>query len=171
MPEQIEQGICIKFCIKLEHSSVETIWMIQKSAPMGNWRLAASSWQCACPCITSHAEFFGKTSNHPGDLAPLKHRFGTVQLLVFPKTKTTFEREEISDRWWGSGKYDGQLMAIGRTVWGHKVRTLKRTKTSLSYVRCFLYFVSSSINASIFQVTWLHTFWTDLIYKWFDNAV
>ena len=31
MTERIDQWICIKFCIKLEHSSVETIWMIQKA--------------------------------------------------------------------------------------------------------------------------------------------
>ena len=30
MTESVEQQICIKFCIKLEHSSTETIWMIQK---------------------------------------------------------------------------------------------------------------------------------------------
>ena len=29
--EQVERQICIKFCIKLEHSSVETIQMIQKA--------------------------------------------------------------------------------------------------------------------------------------------
>ena len=37
MTEQVEQQICIKFCIKLEHSSTETIQMIQKAAAMGNW--------------------------------------------------------------------------------------------------------------------------------------
>ena len=31
MTEQVEQWICIKFCIKLEHSSTETIQMIQKA--------------------------------------------------------------------------------------------------------------------------------------------
>ena len=31
MTGQVEQQICIKFCIKLEHSSVETIQMIQKT--------------------------------------------------------------------------------------------------------------------------------------------
>ena len=31
MTEQAEQWICIKFCIKLEHSFGETIWMIQKA--------------------------------------------------------------------------------------------------------------------------------------------
>ena len=31
MTEQLEQQICIKFCVKLELSSVETIRMIQKA--------------------------------------------------------------------------------------------------------------------------------------------
>ena len=44
----------------------------------------------------SRAEFFGET-NHPGDSAPLQSRIGALQLLAFPKTKITFEREEISD--------------------------------------------------------------------------
>ena len=43
MTEQVEQWICIKFCIKLEHSSVNTIRIIEKATAMGNWRLAASS--------------------------------------------------------------------------------------------------------------------------------
>ena len=64
---------------------------------MGNWRLAALSQQPARSCITSHAEFFGETSNQPGDSAPLQPRFGALGLLAFPKTKITFEREEISD--------------------------------------------------------------------------
>ena len=37
MTEQVEQEICIKFCIKLEHSSVEAIQMIQKATAMGSW--------------------------------------------------------------------------------------------------------------------------------------
>ena len=36
MTEQVEQQICIKFCVKLEHSSAETIWMIQKATALGN---------------------------------------------------------------------------------------------------------------------------------------
>ena len=107
MTEHVEQQICIKFCVKLEHSSVETIWMIQKATAVGNWWLAASSRQCAHSCITSSAEFFSETSNHPGDSAPLQPGFGTPWLLAFPKTKITFEREEILDHQWDSGKYDG----------------------------------------------------------------
>ena len=37
MTEVVEQQICINFCIKLEHSSMENIQMIQKAAAMGNW--------------------------------------------------------------------------------------------------------------------------------------
>ena len=47
MTEQVEQQICIQFCVKLEHSYMETIWVIQKAAAVGNWRLAASSQQHA----------------------------------------------------------------------------------------------------------------------------
>ena len=37
MTEPLQQWICIKFYIKLEHSSVETIVVIQEAAAMGNW--------------------------------------------------------------------------------------------------------------------------------------
>ena len=53
--------------------------------------------------------------------------------------------------------------AVGRTVWGPKVPALKGTEASLSYVQCFLYLVSSSINVSIFHTTWLDASWTDLV--------
>ena len=51
-------------------------------------------------------QFFGKTPT-PRWLSPqLQPRFDALWLLAFPKTKITFEREEISDHWWDSGKYD-----------------------------------------------------------------
>ena len=93
--------------IKLEYYFLKATWIIQKAAAMGSWWLAASSWQYAHLYIMSDAEFFGKTSNHPGDSAPLEARFGALKLLAFPNTKITFEREEISDHWWDSGKYNG----------------------------------------------------------------
>ena len=51
-------------------------------------------------CLLMHyvpCRVFNETSNHPGDSAPLQPRFGILQLLAFPKTEITFEREEISD--------------------------------------------------------------------------
>ena len=58
----------------------------------------------------------------------------------------------------------GQLMVIRRTLWGPKGPTLKGTKASLSYVQCFLYLVSSSVNVSIFHSTWLDTLQTDFLH-------
>ena len=115
----VEQRICVGFCTKLEHSSMETIQMIQKAAAMGNWWLASSSQQCACSWITSHAEYFGETPNHSGDSDLLSPRVDALWLLTFPKTKITFEREEISDHHWDSGKYNGA--ADGN--WENCVRT------------------------------------------------
>ena len=164
MTERVEQWIWIKFCVKLEHSSMETIQMIQKAAAMGNWWLASSSWQNVPSCITSHTEVFGKTSNHPGDSAPLQSRFGTPRLLAFPKTKITFEREEISDCWWDSGKYN-------RAADGDWENCVRCQGTYFEgdwgvIVLCTMFLVSSSINVSIFHMTWLDMFWTDLIFFW-----
>ena len=128
--------------------------MIQKATGMGNWWLAASS-QRAHWYITSYAEFFWWNIKSARWLSPPQPRFGTLRLLAFPKTKITFEREEISGHWWDSGKYD--RAADGN--WENYVGT----EASLSYVQCFWFLVSSSINISIFHITWLDTFWTDLI--------
>ena len=152
--EQEEQWICIKFCPKLEHFS--TIQMIQKATAMGNWWLAASSWQHACSCITSRAEISGKTSNQPGNSAPLQPRFGALWLLAFPKTKITFERGEISDHQWDSGKYNGA--ADGD--WENCVRSQGayfEGDWGIS-VLCPVFLVSSSVNVSIFHSTQLDTF-------------
>ena len=147
----------------LEHSSMETVWMIQKATAMGNWWLAASSEQCTCSCITSLAEFFGETSNHPDDLAPLQPRFGALHLLDLPKTKIAFKDQRFQTIHEIQENTTGQLMTIGRTVWGPKVPTLNGTEAALSYVQCFLYLLSSSINVSIFYIMWLNTIWKELI--------
>ena len=80
--------------------------MTEMATATCNWWLATPSRQCAHSSSTSCA-VFGETSNHSSDSAPWQPRFGVLWLLAFPKTKITFEREEISDRWWDSGKYAG----------------------------------------------------------------
>ena len=133
----------------------------------GDWQLHHNNAPAHASPAKARAESFGKISNHPGDSVPLQPRFGTLQLLAFPKTKVTFERGEISDHWWDSGKYMGKMMKTGRTVWGPKLPTLKEAEVSLIYVQWFLYHVHvpSSINVSIFHNPWLDTFWRDLIYR------
>ena len=107
MTKWVEQWICIKFLMKIEHSPAETIWMIQKPAAWatGDWQLHHnnSSVHASCPM----ENFFVKHQIAQVDSAPLQPRFGSLQLLAFPQTKITFEREEISDHQWDSGKYDG----------------------------------------------------------------
>ena len=49
----------------------------------------------------------------PRWLSPLQPRFGALWLLAFPQTIITFEREEISDHRWDSGKYDQAADRLG----------------------------------------------------------
>ena len=136
LTERVEQWICIKFCVKFEHSFLETIHMIQKAAAMGNWWSSSSSWQRPCSCILSHAEFFGETSNHSGDSGPLQPRFGDFWL--FPKLKSPLKGNRFHTIDEIQENMMGQPMAIERIVWGSKEPTLKGTEASLSYVQCFL---------------------------------
>ena len=97
MTERVEQRICNKFCVKLEHSATETIRMFRR---LQLW--APGDWQLHHNNALAHAshlvpEFFGETSNHPGNSGPLRPRVGTLQLQAFLKTIITFEREEISE--------------------------------------------------------------------------
>ena len=83
---------------------------------------------------------------------------------LFPKLKLPLKRKKFQTVSEIQENTLRQLMAIGKTVQGPKVPTLKGTEVSLSCVQCFFYLGSSSINISIFHITWLDTFWTDLIY-------
>ena len=131
---------------------------------------AADDWQLyhhTCSLIYHVLwRIFSWTLNHAGDSAPLQPRFGALWLLTWPKTKITFEREKISDHQWDSEKYDGAADGY----WENCARSQgsggpsKVTEVSLSYVQCFLYLVSSSVNVSIFHIPWLDTFWTDHVF-------
>ena len=147
MTEWVEQKLCLKFCVKLEHSSMETIQMIQKAAAMGNWWLSASSWRH----MTTHAShllqsFLAKhqiiqvtQTTYSPDLAP-------CDFWLFPKLKSPLKRKILDCQI--QENMTGQLMVIGRTVWDPKVPALKGTETSLSCVQCFSYL---SIYVSIFS--------------------
>ena len=93
MTEQVGQQICIRFCVKLEHSSRETILMIQKATAMGHWWLAASSQQCALSCIMSCTGCFVKHQitqlsqpHYRPDLVPCDFWF-------FPQLKSPLKRD------------------------------------------------------------------------------
>ena len=170
--EQVEQWICIKFCIKLEHSSAETIQVIQKSSAMGNWWLAASSQQWTHSCVSCRA--FWQTSNPPGDSAPLQPRFGALRLLAFPKTKITFERGEISDHQWDSGKYDGAAdrywencvwsqSAYSEGDWGIIVLCTVFLVSCIFFKKCLFFILHGWIPSG--QTSHIYK-----IYKWINNT-
>ena len=94
----------------------------------GDWQLHQTPTHASC----FMQNFFFKTSNHPGDSDSLQPRFGALWLQAYTKTIFTFEQLEISDCEGDSGNIMGQLMVIGRIVWGPKVPTLKGTEVSLS---------------------------------------
>ena len=156
MTEQVEQQICIKVCIKLEHSSVETTQMIQKAAAMDNWWLAASSWECTCSCIISCAEFFAKTSNHPGDSAHYSPDLVPCNFCLSPKLNNLWKGRDFRPSmrfrkiWWGSWWQLGELCEIPRCLLWKELRC-----------HCPILYVLK--NVSIFHITWLDTFWTDFI--------
>ena len=161
MTEWVEQWICSKVCIKLEHSSKETIWMIQKDVAMGNWWLAASSWQCACSCITSGAVFWQNTIIIQVTQRPLQPRCGTLWFLAFPKTKITFKGKRFQTSYEIKENTMGQQTEIGRTVWGPQGAYFEGDWSVI--VLCTMFLVSSSENVSTFHSAWLDTFWTSLV--------
>ena len=147
MTERVEQRICIRFCIKLEHSSTETIWMIQKATAMGNWCLAASLGQGLWlnfmqSFLVKHQITQVTQPHYSPDLAP-------CNVWIFPKLKSPLKGKRFQTVDEIQKNTMGQLMGIG-TVQGPKIPALKGTEVSLSYVQCFLYLVSSSINVFIF---------------------
>ena len=112
MTERLEQWICIKFYIKLEHSSMETIWMIQKATAVGNCWLAASS-QRAHSCIMSCAEFFIETSNYSGDSAPYSPDLAPCDFWLFPKLKSPLKWKRFHTMDETQENTIGQLMVMG----------------------------------------------------------
>ena len=117
---------------------------------MDNWWLAASSQQ----------EIFGKTSNYPGDSAPYNLDLLPCDFWLFPKLKSTLKGKRYQTVNEIQENMTGQLMVIGRTVWGPKVPTLKGLRR-----HCPVYNVSCIFfNKCLFHSTGLDTFWTDLVY-------
>ena len=138
--------------------------MIQKATAMGNWWLAASSQQHTYSCITSCAEFLMKHQITQVTQLPYSPHLAPWDFWLFLKLKSSLKGERFQTVIEIQENMMDQLMAIGRTVWGPNVPTLKGTKASLSCVQWFLCLVSSSINVSIFHIKLPDTFGTDPVH-------
>ena len=146
MTEQGEQQICIKFCLKLEHSCMETIQMIQIWAT-GDWLLGFITTKCRLMHHVAQS-FLAKHQITQVTQPPYSPNLAPCDFWLFPKLKSPLKWKRFQTVDEIQEYTTGQLMVTGKTVWGPKVSTLKGTEASLSYVQCFLYLVSSSINVS-----------------------
>ena len=139
MTEQVEQWICIKFCIKLKHFSVDTIQWFRR---LQLW--ATGGWQLYHDNTPAHASYFAKRFLAKHQITQVTQPPYTPDLVpcdfwLFLKLSHLSKRrvltiDEVKEN------ITRQLMVTGRTVWRPKVPTLKRTGASSIYnVSCILY--------------------------------
>ena len=147
--------------------------MIQKDSAQlwatGDWQLHHDNASTHASCLVQ--SFLVKHQITQVTQLPYSPNLVSCDLWLFPKLKSPLKGKRFQAIDEISENTTRQLMAIGRTEWGPKVPTLKVTEASLPYVQCFLYFLSSSINVSIFHITWLDTFWIDFgVYSMWDRV-
>ena len=108
MIEWVEQWICIKFCIKLERLLPFPGNYSDDSEGHSYGQLVIGSFITTMRPLLHHisCSFLVKHQITQVTQPPLQLRFGAMWILAFPKTKITFGREQISDHWWDSGKYN-----------------------------------------------------------------
>ena len=116
MTEQVEQGICIMFCVRLEHSSTETTGMIQRPQPWatGAWQLHHNNALAHASCLVQ--SFFCETLNHPGDSVPYSPYFAPCDFWLFPKIKSPLEGKRFQTVNEIQENMMGHLRVTGRTV-------------------------------------------------------
>ena len=159
MTEQVEQCICIKFCVKLEDFFR---WFRRPQLwATGDWQLHHDNVPTRASCHMN--SFLAKYQITQVTQPPYSPDVAPCNFWLLPKLKSPLKENRFQTFSEIRENTRGKLMAIGRTVWGPKVSTLKETEASLSCVQCFLYLVPFKINVSTFHSTWLDTFWTDFI--------
>ena len=165
-----------EFYLSVLHQLRDAIWNKWPQIwAIGDWQLHHNNKPAHTPRLLQSFFFFWETWDHPGNSAPLQSRIDTLQLLAFWKIRITFAREDISDHWWDSGKYNkaayGDSNAefcsvlnsgrdIRRIMCGPMVPTLreKRCHGPMYNVSCIF-----SNKCLHFHNMWLDTFWTNFI--------
>ena len=100
-------------------------------------------------CIIYPAEFLVKHQIIQVTQPPFSPDWAPCDFQLFPKLKSPLKGKRFQTVNEIQENVMGQLMAIGRTVWGPKVLTLKGTEASLFHVQCFLYPIPSSKKRSV----------------------
>ena len=130
---------------------MEAIWMIQKTAAIDNWWLAASSRQSALSGIMSGAVFLARHQITQVTHPPYSTNMASWDFWLFLKLKSPLKGKRFQIINEIHENMTEQLKVTGRIVWGPQVPILKESEVSLSCV-CSFYLVSSSINV-----------WTNLV--------
>ena len=117
MTEQEEQRICIKFCIKLEHSSAETLQMVQKRPQL--W--ATGDWQLHHDNVLTHESHLMQSSLAKYHITqvtqpPYSPDLGPCDFSLFSKLKSPLKGKSFQTLSEIRENMMRQLMAIGRTV-------------------------------------------------------
>ena len=183
MTEWVEQQICIKFCIKLEHLSMETIQMIQKAfeddamstVQIKVWHKHFKDGQVPVesdPCSRSPARSRTPENVEHVQAAINKDQWLTVQELeadlgILKTTVSKILTQDLGGKH-VEAKFILWLLLLEQKEHCAAVGTTVRSQSAYfegdqdMIVLCTMFLVSSSINASIF-ITWLETFWTNLV--------
>ena len=128
------QTINKEYHLNILHQSRDAIWWkwLQLWAP-GDWQLhpdiAPARASGLVPSFARHQITQVTQPPCSPDLAPW-------DFWLFPKLKSPLKGKRFQTVDEIQENTMGQLMEIGRTVWGPKVPTLKGTEASLSYVQC-----------------------------------
>ena len=127
----------------------------------GDWQLHHDNTPAHASCfmhsfLTKHQITPVIQLSYSPDLAP-------CYFWIFPKLKSPLKKKRSQTIDKIQENTTGQLMAIGRTVWGPKVPTLEGNWGII--VSCTMFLVSCIFfnKCLYFHFTWVDTFWTGLI--------
>ena len=111
MTEQVEKRICIKFCIKLEHSFTESIRMLRR---LQLW--ATEDWQLHHDNTPLHSlcsfTVFGEILHHPVTQFPYSQDLVPCDFWLFPKLKSPLKGKRFQTLYEIQENTMRQLMVI-----------------------------------------------------------
>ena len=116
MTEQVEQWICIKFCIKLEHSSMENFWMIKgcRYGQLVIWQLRHYNMPAHASCLVQ--SFLVKNQFSQVTQTPYSPDLAPCDFWLFPKLKSPLKGKRFQTTCEIQENMMGQLIAIGRSM-------------------------------------------------------
>ena len=138
MIKWVEQQICIKFCVKLEHSSMKTIWMIKRPKL---W--ATTDWYLHHNNAPARASRLMQSFLVKQKITQVTQpRFGTLWLLAFSQNQNHLWKGRdyrplmrFRKIRWGSWRQLGELYEVPRCLLWRELRH----HCPMYIVSCILY--------------------------------